>query len=149
MLAEILPKILVVGRDPALLTGLQPVLTVTGARIEVADCATTALTAMVAAPLPMLALLDGALPEAEIGLLIATAHASGGDRTYPIVLLSDIVPEEWNRRLAEGFSMTSFLALQRILIGVFASISCFVHTIACVNSIICARRPRPMRKLTR
>jgi hypothetical protein len=45
MLAEILPKILAVCRDSALLTGLQPVLEATGARIEVADCAKTALTA--------------------------------------------------------------------------------------------------------
>ena len=102
MLAEILPKILVVCRDSALLTGLQPVLEATGARIEVADCAKTALTAMVAAPLPMLALLDGALPQAEIGQLIAAAHASTGTHTFPIVVLADLVPEEWRRRLVEG-----------------------------------------------
>lgn len=102
MLAEILPKILVVCRDPALLTGLQPVLAATGARIEVADFTTTALTAMAAAPLPILALLDGALSQAEIGQLIAAAHASTGTHPYPIVVLADLVPEEWRRRLAEG-----------------------------------------------
>jgi diguanylate cyclase (GGDEF)-like protein len=102
MLAEIMPNILVASRDPALLTSLQPVLALTGARIEVADSAKTALAAMVASPSPRLALLDAELPQTEIGQLIAAAHASTAAHTYPIVLLADIIPEEWYRRLAEG-----------------------------------------------
>ena len=58
MPGEILPKILVASCDPALFAGLQPVLMISGARIEVAESAKTALSAMVASPLPMLALLD-------------------------------------------------------------------------------------------
>jgi two-component system, cell cycle response regulator len=102
MHAEIPPKILVASCDPALLAGLQPVLTISGARIEVVDSATTALSAMAASPLPMLALLDAELPQADIGRLVAAVHASTGTQTYPIVLLSDIVREEWHRRVAEG-----------------------------------------------
>jgi diguanylate cyclase (GGDEF)-like protein len=102
MLAETLSKILVASRDPALLAGLQPVLAVTGARVEVADCAKTASAAIMASPLPMLALLDAELPDMEIGQLIAAARASTCPPTHPIVLLSDIAPEEWHRRLEEG-----------------------------------------------
>jgi two-component system, cell cycle response regulator len=101
MPGEILPKILVASCDPALFAGLQPVLMISGARIEVAESAKTALSAMVASPLPMLALLDAELPQADIGQLVAAVHASAGTPPYPIVLLSDLVPEEWHRRVAE------------------------------------------------
>lgn len=102
MLAEISPKILIASRDSSLLAGLGPILAATGAQIEVADSGKSALAAMVQPPLPMLALLDGELPQAEIGRLIAAAHAASGAHIYPIVLLSDTVTEEWRRRLAEG-----------------------------------------------
>jgi diguanylate cyclase (GGDEF)-like protein len=102
MLAEIPPKILIACHDAALLTNLQPVFAAWGARVEIADSAKTALAAMVEPPLPMLALLDAELPQSEIDQLIAAVHAATGTHSYPIVLLSDIVREEWHCRLAEG-----------------------------------------------
>jgi two-component system cell cycle response regulator len=102
MLAEISPKILIASPDPSLLCTLAPVLQATGARVEGADSGKSALAAMVQPPLPMLALLDGELPQTEIERLIAAAHAATGAHIYPIVLLSDTVAEEWRRRLAEG-----------------------------------------------
>src|SRR5208283_1259271 len=102
MLAEILPKILIASCDPALQAAIRPVLAATGARVELASSRKSALAAMVATPLPTLALLDAELPETEIGQLIASVHAATGTHSYPIVLFSDAVPEEWHRRLAEG-----------------------------------------------
>lgn len=102
MLAEILPKILIASRDAALLADLQPVIAATGARVGVTDSAKTAFASMVDPPLPMLALLDAELPQSEIDQLIAAVHAATGTHTYPIVLLSDTVREEWHLRLAES-----------------------------------------------
>ena len=102
MLAEILPKILIASRDAALLADLQPVIAATGARVGVTDSAKAAFASMVDPPLPMLALLDAELPQSEIDQLIAAVHAATGTHTYPIVLLSDTVREEWHLRLAEG-----------------------------------------------
>ena len=102
MLAEILPKILIASRDAALLADLQPVIAATGARVGVTDSAKAAFASMVDPPLPMLALLDAELPQSEIDQLIAAVHAATGTHTYPIVLLSDTVREEWHLRLAES-----------------------------------------------
>jgi diguanylate cyclase (GGDEF)-like protein len=102
MPAEILPKILIASRDAALLADLQPVLAETGADVRVADSPEAALASMVNPPLPMLALLDAELSQPEIDQLIAAVHAATGTHTYPIVLLSDTVREEWHRRVAEG-----------------------------------------------
>ena len=102
MLAEIPPKILTASRDAALLADLQPVIAATGARVGVTDSAKAAFASMVDPPLPMLALLDAELPQSEIDQLIAAVHAATGTHTYPIVLLSDTVREEWHLRLAES-----------------------------------------------
>lgn len=102
MLAEILPKILIASRDAALLADLQPVIAATGARVGVTDSAKAAFASMVDPPLPMLALLDAELPQSEIDQLIAAVHAATGTHTYPIVLLSDTVREEWHLRLAKS-----------------------------------------------
>jgi diguanylate cyclase (GGDEF)-like protein len=102
MLAEISPRILIATRDSALLAAIQPVLAATGAHVGVTDSAKAALVSMVAPPLPMLALLDTEFPQSEIDQLIAAVHAATGSHTYPIVLLSDTIREEWHRRLAEG-----------------------------------------------
>jgi diguanylate cyclase (GGDEF)-like protein len=102
MLAEISPKILLASHDAALVAAIQPVLAATGARVGVTDSAKAALASMVDPPLPMLALLDAELPQSEIDQLIAAVHAATGTHTYPIVLLSDTVREEWHCRLAEG-----------------------------------------------
>ena len=102
MLSEFSPRILIASRDAALLAHLQPLLAATGACVGGADSAKAALASMVDPPLPMLALLDAELPQSEIDQLIAAVHAATGTHTYPIVLLSDTVREEWHLRLAEG-----------------------------------------------
>ncbi|MGO9435362.1 MAG: diguanylate cyclase domain-containing protein [Terracidiphilus sp.] len=102
MLAEILPKILIASCDAALRAAIRPVLAATGARVELASSSESASAAMVATPLPSLALLDAELPKIEIGQLIASVYAAIGTHSYPIVLFSDAVPEDWHRRLAEG-----------------------------------------------
>ncbi len=102
MLSEFSPRMLIASRDAALLAHMQPLLAATGACVGVADSAKAALASMVDPPLPILALLDAELPQSEIDQLIASVHAATGTHTYPIVLLSDTVREEWHRRLAEG-----------------------------------------------
>lgn len=102
MLTDLSPRILIASRDAALLAAIQPVLGATGAGVWVTDSAKAALAQMVEPPLPMLALLDGELPHSEIDQLIAAVHAATGTHSYPIVLLSDGVRDEWHRRMAEG-----------------------------------------------
>jgi diguanylate cyclase (GGDEF)-like protein len=101
MPANSTPVFLLASPDPALLTGLEPVLAVGGARVEIFLSAEAALSALTAADAPTLALLDVNLPGIEMGQLLATARAETADRRFPIVLISDTVTQEWIDGLAE------------------------------------------------
>jgi diguanylate cyclase (GGDEF)-like protein len=101
MPANSTPVFLLASPDPALLTGLEPVLAVGGARVEIFLSAEAALPALTAADAPTLALLDVNLPGMEMGQLLAAARAETSGRRFPIVLIADTVAQEWIDRLAE------------------------------------------------
>jgi diguanylate cyclase (GGDEF)-like protein len=92
--------------DSSLLAAVEPVLTATGARVEIVVSAAPALAALAAARPLSLTLLDANLcseePWMNIGQLLAAAHSMPEARRGPIVLISDTVTEEWVDRLAEG-----------------------------------------------
>lgn len=94
--------ILLASPEPALLAAVEPVLLGMGARVEIVLTAQAALSAMTGASAPGLAVLDAALPEMPMGQLLAAARAEAGGRRFPIVLIADIVTDEWANRVAEG-----------------------------------------------
>jgi len=101
MPANSTPVFLLASPDPALLTGLEPMLAAGGARVEIFLSAEAALPALTAADAPTLALLDVNLPGMEMGQLLAAARAETSGRRFPIVLIADTVAQEWIDRLAE------------------------------------------------
>ena len=100
------PTFLLASPEPALLTAFEKVLLASGARVEIALSAEAALASM-AAPHPLsLALLDinlpGMDPRLNLPRLLATVRADEACKHLPIVLIADIVSQEWIDRLAEG-----------------------------------------------
>jgi diguanylate cyclase (GGDEF)-like protein len=102
MLANNPPTFLLASPEPSLLEEIEPVLAASGARVEIVLSAEAALTAMTAPNPPNLALLDVNLPGMEMGQLLAAVRASTGGRRFPIVLISDVITQEWVNRLSEG-----------------------------------------------
>jgi diguanylate cyclase (GGDEF)-like protein len=78
------------------------VLLAIGARVEVVLTAEAALAAIIAAIPPNLALLDSNLPGMKMDRLLTLARTQVSAKRVPIVLISDIVTQEWIDRLAEG-----------------------------------------------
>ena len=102
MLANNAPTFLLASPDPALLTEIEPILAASGARVEIVLSAEGALAAMTAPNPPNLALLDVNLPGMEMGELLASTRSEGGGRRFPIVLISDVITQEWINRLSDG-----------------------------------------------
>jgi len=95
------PTFLLASPDPALLSAIEPALIEAGTRIEVALSAQAALDA-IPAHSPCLALLDADLPGMPIAQWLAAARVQSEVASFPIVLISDTVTEDWVDRLAEG-----------------------------------------------
>jgi diguanylate cyclase (GGDEF)-like protein len=102
MLANNPPTFLLASPEPVLLEEIEPILAASGARVEIVLSAEAALAAMTAPNPPNLALLDVNLPGMEMGQLLAVVRAEAGGRRFPIVLISDVISQEWVNRLAEG-----------------------------------------------
>jgi diguanylate cyclase (GGDEF)-like protein len=102
MLANATPMFLLASPEPALLAAFEPILAATGAKVEVVFSAGATLAALTAAHPPALALLDVRLPGMPMGQLLAAARVEAAGRSFPIVLISDTVTQEWIARLAEG-----------------------------------------------
>lgn len=102
MSVENQPPILLASHDLALLAAIKPILAAAGPHVEVVRSAKAALSALTASRLPGLALLDASLPGMDLGRLLAASRSAAGGHRYSIVLISDIVSEEWTTRLAEG-----------------------------------------------
>jgi len=97
---------LLASSDPSLLAAIEPVLTASGARVEIVLSASPALAALGASrPLGM-TLLDANLcseePWMSMDQLLTAAHAVPEPKRGPIVLISDTVTEEWANCMAEG-----------------------------------------------
>ncbi|MFZ1087270.1 MAG: GGDEF domain-containing protein [Terracidiphilus sp.] len=102
MLANSTPVYLLASAEPELLSAVEPVLAIDGARVEIFLAAEAALPALTAAHAPTLALIDVNLPGMEIGRLLAAARAEATGRRFPIILITDSITQEWIDRLAEG-----------------------------------------------
>jgi two-component system, cell cycle response regulator len=102
MLDSDAPKFLLASPDAALLSAMEPVLTQTGAGVEVALSTESALAIMRTHPAPALALLDDRLPGISIGQLLASVLADPTAIRFPILLISEKVTREWLDRLQEG-----------------------------------------------
>ncbi len=96
------PALLLASPDPALLGALEPLLQAAGAYVEVVLSAEAALALLVRGNPPALFVLDARLPDMPIGQLLAAARAIGDGPRVPIVLVTDIVTQEWIDRLADG-----------------------------------------------
>jgi two-component system cell cycle response regulator len=98
--------LLLASDDSALLAAFEPTLLASGLQVEIARSTEAALAAMTAPASPSLALLDAHLPATKSGMdmsrLLAAARAEVETHSYPIVLISDTVTEEWRNRLSEG-----------------------------------------------
>lgn len=102
MLANTPPTFLLASPEPALLEEIEPILAASGARVEIVMTAEAAKTAMTAPNPPNLALLDVNLPGMEMGQLLTEVRSEAGGRRFPIVLISDVITQEWVNRLSEG-----------------------------------------------
>jgi diguanylate cyclase (GGDEF)-like protein len=102
MFAKATPTFLLASSEPSLLSVIEPMLTASGAHIEVVLSAEAALAAMSATPPPSLVLLDVDLPGMEMKQLLAATRAQQNGQLFPIVLISDTITQEWLDRLAEG-----------------------------------------------
>jgi len=102
MLANNPPTFLLASPDPALLEEIEPVLVASGARVEIVLSADAALTSMTAPNPPNLVLLDVNLPGMEIAELLSKVRSEAGGRRFPIVLISDVITQEWINRLKDG-----------------------------------------------
>jgi two-component system, cell cycle response regulator len=102
MLTDSQPEILLATHDPSLSDAFTPVLCATGASVAVVESGDKLLAAMVAFPGPALVLIDAKLPHVQVDQLLAVSRATAGGNRYPLVLISDTVPNEWHRRLCEG-----------------------------------------------
>jgi diguanylate cyclase (GGDEF)-like protein len=96
------PAFLLASPEPALLSAIEPILLASGASVEVVLSAEAALSAMIAPKPPAFALLDEKLPGMATGELLAAVHAEISSKSFPIVLISDTVTNEWLARLNEG-----------------------------------------------
>lgn len=96
------PTLLFASHDPALLSAVEPLLRAAGAHVEVVLSAEAALAFLVGGNLPALFVLDARLPDMPIGQLLAAARAIGDGPRVPILLVADIVSQEWVDRLADG-----------------------------------------------
>jgi len=105
MLSKYTPTFLLASPEPALLAAMEPVLAASGARVEIVLTVEAAQAAMTAPIPPSLALIDVNLPSSEpsmtMGRLLAAVRADAVGKRFPIVLISDIVTQEWIDRLAE------------------------------------------------
>jgi diguanylate cyclase (GGDEF)-like protein len=93
---------LLASPEPALLAAIHPLLMRTGAHVEIALSARTALQYMTAAVPPAMALVDANLPGMAIEDLLAQAQPEDHALRFPIILISDAVSDKWIDRLAEG-----------------------------------------------
>jgi len=100
------PNFLLASPDPALLAALEPVLSASGAQVDVVLSQEAALASISASNSLTLALIDASLPAMDprmnVDRLLAAARAEEGARHVPIVLISDSVTQAWIDRLAEG-----------------------------------------------
>ena len=95
-------KILLASPDTAVLRTVEPILRALGAESCVAMDAHTALEQISAAKKPTLVILDTSLPGMEPGQLLAAARSESTAKDFSIVLISDIVTQEYVDRIAEG-----------------------------------------------
>jgi diguanylate cyclase (GGDEF)-like protein len=102
MLANATPIFLLASPEPALLAAFEPSLAAGNVHVEVVFSAGAALAALTGPHPPALALLDVRLPGMPMGQLLAAARAEATGSSFPIVLISDTVTQEWTDRLAEG-----------------------------------------------
>ncbi|MGB8028856.1 MAG: diguanylate cyclase [Terracidiphilus sp.] len=102
MLSHESPALLLASPDPALLGTVEPLLEVAGARVEVVLTTEAALAFLVGGNPPAMLVLDARLSGMPIGQLLAAARAVGDGPRVPIVLIADIVTQEWIDRLADG-----------------------------------------------
>jgi diguanylate cyclase (GGDEF)-like protein len=93
---------LLASAEPALLSAIEPMLAAEGACVRVFLSAEAALPALTGTETPTLALIDANLPGMEMEQLLAAARAETVGRRFPIILISDVVTQEWIDRLAEG-----------------------------------------------
>jgi two-component system, cell cycle response regulator len=96
------PTFLFASHDSALLSAVEPMLSATGARVEVVLSAEAARAAITGGNPPSLLLLDANLPGMPTGQLLAAARAQTDGPGFPIVLIADTVTQEWIDRLADG-----------------------------------------------
>jgi diguanylate cyclase (GGDEF)-like protein len=94
------PIYLLASNDPALLAAIEPALLDAGVTPHIVLSAAAALDRLTLPPGPALALLDARLPGMDLNRLLAASAAA--PRSFPIVLISDTISEEWNDRLAEA-----------------------------------------------
>jgi diguanylate cyclase (GGDEF)-like protein len=97
---------LLASPDPALLIALEPALIACGAHVEVVLSLEAALDSIAENPALTLALLDTSLqgmdPRMNIDRLLAAVRAEDTGSRLAIVLISDVVTQDWTDRLAEG-----------------------------------------------
>lgn len=95
------PTCLLASPEPALLALLEPILLASGRHVELAVSARTALDLIeVGTPLAM-ALIDANLQDMDIVDLLVRARASCPN-SFPIVLITDTVTQNWIDRVTEG-----------------------------------------------
>lgn len=102
MLDSSQPKFLLASPDPALLTTIEPVLAAAGGLVEVVLSAETALNAMRARPAPSLAVIHDQSPGMPASQLLAAVLGESGEKSFPILLITESVTREWADRLHEG-----------------------------------------------
>ena len=106
MLTHANATFLVASPDTSLLAVLEPLLSASGAHVEVAHSAAPVLAVLSAPQTLHLILLDAKLcntePWINLGQLLAAARSLPESRRGPIVLIADAVTEEWVVRMAEG-----------------------------------------------
>jgi diguanylate cyclase (GGDEF)-like protein len=91
---------LLASNDPALLASIESVLRNAGIHTDIVLSAGAALDRLTTQPGPALALLDPRLPDMDLDRLLAASADT--PRSFPIVLISDTISEEWKVRLADG-----------------------------------------------
>jgi len=100
------PTFLFASSDPALLVALEPALLAFGEQVEVVLSLEAALDSIAENPALTLAILDtnlqGMDPRMNIERLLAAVRAEDATSRLAIVLISDMVTQEWLDRLAEG-----------------------------------------------
>jgi two-component system cell cycle response regulator len=104
--AKLQPTYLLASHDPDLLAAVEPVLLAAGTRVEVVLSLEAALDTILKAEPPALVLLDANLPGMDprmnVDRALATVRAQDIAGRIAIVLISDIVTQNWVDRLAEG-----------------------------------------------